>query len=264
MNVNINKITINLANAGKAGAAALIPAASVLLAIFEPRARVATSAIAGAFALLIVWTLWRGGNVALPGLTLSGHRPPPAEPPAQRVAAPAASPVREAVPPPPPPAGTSSGGAGVAIGVIGVIGVIVSLAVAAVVVLLLASASRASATSSRTPGRVQASRPAAVAQAYYAAVNQRDWPRAWQLAGGKSRNYGTAAYRQWVGGYSCTVKDHVTRITVKGSSLLVFVRALETGGVIQDYKFSYVVRHGVLTQPRMLRYTGHAPQGCGS
>src|ERR1035441_9864142 len=195
MNVNINKITINLANAGKAGAAALIPAASVLLAIFEPRARVATSAIAGAFALLIVWTLWRGGNVALPGLTLSGHRPPPAEPPAQRVAAPAASPVREAVPPPPPPAGTSSGGAGVAIGVIGVIGVIVSLAVAAVVVLLLASASRASATSSRTPGRVQASRPAAVAQAYYAAVNQRDWPRAWQLAGGKSRNYGTAAYR---------------------------------------------------------------------
>jgi hypothetical protein len=258
MNVNINKITINLANAGKAGAAALIPAASVLLAIFEPRARVATSAIAGAFALLIVWTLWRGGNVALPGLTLSGHRPPPAELPAQRVAAPAASPVREAVPPPPPPAGTSSGGAGVAIGVI------VSLAVAAVVVLLLASASHASATSSRTPGRVQASRPAAVAQAYYAAVNQRDWPRAWQLAGGKSRDYGTAAYRQWVGGYSCTVKDHVTRITVKGSSLLVFVRALETGGVIQDYKFSYVVRHGVLTQPRMLRYTGHAPQGCGS
>jgi len=258
MNVNINKITINLANAGKAGAAALIPAASVLLAIFEPRARVATSAIAGAFALLIVWTLWRGGNVALPGLTLSGHRPPPAEPPAQRVAAPAASPVREAVPPPPPPAGTSSGGAGVAISVI------FSLAVAAVVVLLLASASHASATSSRTPGRVQASRPAAVAQAYYAAVNQRDWPRAWQLAGGKSRDYGTAAYRQWVGGYSCTVKDHVTRITVKGSSLLVFVRALETGGVIQDYKFSYVVRHGVLTQPRMLRYTGHAPQGCGS
>jgi hypothetical protein len=258
MNVNINKITINLANAGKAGAAALIPAASVLLAIFEPRARVATSAIAGAFALLIVWTLWRGGTVVLPGLTLSGHRPPPAEPPAQRLAAPAASPAREVVPPPPPPAGTSSGGAGVAIGVI------VSLAAAAAVVLFLASASHASATSSRTPGRVQASSPAAVAQTYYAAVNQRDWPRAWQLAGGKSRDYGTAAYRQWVGGYSCTVQDHVTRITVKGNSLLVFVRALETGGVIQDYKFSYVVRHGVLTQPRMLSYTGHAPQGCDS
>lgn len=256
MNVSINKITINLANAGKAGAAALIPAAGVLLAILEPRTRIATSAIAGAFALLIVWTLWRGGTVALPGLTLSGHRPPPAEPPAQRMAAPAAPPVRQAVPPPPPPAGTSSGSTGAAIGVS------VGLAAAAAVVLFLASASHASATSSRTPGRAQASSPAAVAQAYYAAVNQRDWPRAWQLAGGKSRDYDTAAYRQWVGGYSCTVRDHVTRITVKGNSLLVSVRALETGGVTQDYKFSYVVRRGVLTHPRMLSYTGHAPQGC--
>lgn len=59
------------------------------------------------------------------------------------------------------------------------------------------------------------------------------------------------------------MRDHVTKITVKGNSLLVLVRALETGGITQDYKFSYVVRHGVLTHPRMLSYTGHAPQGCG-
>ncbi len=97
MNVNINKITINLANAGKAGAAALVPAAGALLAIYEPRTRVATSAVVGTFLLLIVWTLWRGGSVALPGLTLSGHRPPPAAPPAQsRAAAPAALPARAA------------------------------------------------------------------------------------------------------------------------------------------------------------------------
>jgi hypothetical protein len=52
------------------------------------------------------------------------------------------------------------------------------------------------------------------------------------------------------------VQDHVTRVTARGDSLLVFVRALETGGVIQDYEFSYIVCHGVLTQPRMLGYTG--------
>ena len=69
---------------------------------------------------------------------------------------------------------------------------------------------------------MQASSPTAVARAYHAAVNQQDWPRAWQLAGGKSRDYGTAAYRQWVGGYSCTVQDRVTKITVKGNSLLVY------------------------------------------
>src|SRR5260370_8198963 len=223
MNVKINKMTINLANAGKAGAAALIPAASVLLAIFEPRTRIATSAIAGAFALLIVWTLWRGGTVTLPRPTLSGHRPPPAELPAQHAGAPADPPARPAVPPPPSAAGTSSGGADVAIGII------VSLAAAAAVVLFLASASHASATSSRTPGWAQASSPAAVTQAYYAAVNQRDWPRAWQLAGGKSHDYGTAAYRQWVGGYSCTVRDHVPKITLKGNSPPVPVRALTNG-----------------------------------
>ena len=90
--------------------------------------------------------------------------------------------------------------------------------------------------------------------------NQRDWPRAWQLAGGKSRDYGTAAYRQWVGGYRARPRHHDHR---ERKQLLVFVRALETGGVTQDYKFSYVVRRGVLTHPRMLSYTGHAPQGCG-
>jgi hypothetical protein len=139
----------------------------------------------------------------------------------------------------------------------------VVLAAAAAVVLFLASASHAAESSSRAPGRAQASGPAAVAQAYYAAIDKRDWPKAWQLAGGKSRGFGTAAYQQWVDGYSCTAQDHVSRIAAKGNSLLVYVRALETGGVIQDYEFSYVVRHGMLTQPRMLRYTGHAPQGCG-
>jgi hypothetical protein len=78
------------------------------------------------------------------------------------------------------------------------------------------------------------------------------------------RDFGTA-YQQQVDGYSCTVQDHVARGTARGDSLLVFVRALETGGVIQDYEFSYVVRHGMLGQPRMLGNTGcgHAPQGCG-
>ena len=144
MNVNVNKININLGNAGKAGAAALIPAASILLAIFEPRARVATSAIAGALALLILWTLLRGGTVTLPGLTLSGRRPP-AELSAQHPAAPAAPPAPQPVPPPPLPASTSTGGAGAAIGFI------VLLAAVVAVVWGLTSASHAATTPSPAP-----------------------------------------------------------------------------------------------------------------
>lgn len=252
MNINVDKINLNLGNVGKAGAAVLVPAATVIVAIFEPRARVATSAVAGALALLIVWTLCRGGTVALPGLTLSGRQPSaaPAAPPA---IAPATPPALQTAS---PSARTPRNRTGA------VLGLTVVLVTAAAVVLFLASASHAAAGSSRAPVRAPESGPVAVAREYYAAVNQRDWPKAWQLAGGKSRDYGTAAYRQWIDGYSCTVQDRVTRIAAKGNNLLVFVQALETGGVTQDYEFSYVVRHGVLTKPRMLRYTGHAPQGC--
>ena len=128
---------------------------------------------------------------------------------------------------------------------------------------LLASTSHAAASPSGAPGRARASGPAEVARAYYEDINHRNWPKAWQLAGGQGSDYGTA-YQQWIDGYRCTVQDHVTRIDAKGNTLLVFVRAQETGGVIQNYEFSYVVRHGVLTQPHMRSYTGHAPKGCSS
>jgi hypothetical protein len=238
MNVNGNriKIDINLGNAGKAGATALIPAASIFLAIFEPRARVVAYAILGAFALLIVWTLWRGGTVTLPGITLSSRRPP-AKPPAPRAAAQVGASPRQAAPPPPPPAATSPSGTGTIIGFAILLG-----AVAAV--WFLASTSSAAMSSPRAQDRPQGNGPAAVVRAYYADINQRDWPKAWQLAGGQGHDYGTV-YQHWVDGYSCTVQDQVTRITAKGNSLLVFVRAHETGGVVQDYEFSYVVRHGV-------------------
>ena len=252
MDINVDKINLNLGNAGKAGAAVLVPAATVIVAIFEPGARVATSAVAGALALLIVWTLCRGGTVALPGLTLSGRQASAASaaPPA---IAPATPPALQAAS---PPARTPRNGTGA------ILGLAVVLVAAAAVVLFLANASHAAAGSSPAPARVPESGSAVIAREYYAAVNQRDWPKAWQLAGGKSRDYGTAAYQQWIDGYSCTVQDRITRIAAKGDKLLVFVRALETGGITQDYELRYVVRHGVLTKPRMLRYTGHAPQGC--
>ena len=256
MDISVNKIDINLGNAGKAGAAALLPAAGVFLAVFDPRARIATSAVAGVLALLIIWTLWRGGTVAVPGLTLSGHRPP-AEPPAPPATTLVALAPQRVTPPPLPPAADSPRGSGT------LVGFLAFVAAVAVVVGLLASVSHAAASSSGAPGWARTSGPAEVAQAYYEDINQRNWPKAWRLAGGEGPDYGTA-YQQWVEGYGCTVQDHVTRINAKGDNLLVFVRAQETGGITQNYEFSYIVRHGALTQPQMRSYSGHAPQGCSS
>jgi hypothetical protein len=237
MNIEINKIDISI---GKVGAAA-IPAAGICLIIFEPSARIYSVAALVAFAVLVVWNLSRGGSVAFPGLTLSGRRS-------------AGRPLRSAAPPRPPtrpvssaPAAASRGGLGLAV---------VLVPIAAAISLFIASNASHAAT-----GRPRALGPASVARAYYAAVNQRNWPKAWQLTGNPGRDYGPA-YQRWVDGYSCTVWDQITRITSRGDRLLVLVRARETGGVVQDYEFSYAVKDGVLAQGRTLKHSGRAPQGC--
>lgn len=114
------------------------------------------------------------------------------------------------------------------------------------------------------PGRssCRSAGPASVGYAYYAAVNDREWPKAWALAGQPAAVY-SAAYYQWAAGYGCTARDQVTSITARGAALLVSVRAQESGGVIQTYRFSDIVKGRVLTHPQMLSFTGHDPQGCG-
>jgi hypothetical protein len=104
--------------------------------------------------------------------------------------------------------------------------------------------------------------PASVVYAYYAAVNEREWPKAWALVGQPSA-IGSAAYNYWAEGYTCTLRDQITGITVRGTAVLVSVRAQESGGLTQSYRFSYIVRDGILTLPQTLSRTGRAPSGCG-
>jgi hypothetical protein len=240
MNIKVNKIDISI---GKVGATA-IPAAGICLIIFEPSARIYSAAALVAFAALVVWNLSRGGSVAFPGLALSGRRAA-GRPRSSRSPAPPRPPTR---PVSSAPAAASRGGPGLAV---------VLVPIAAAISLFIASNASHAAT-----GRPRALGPASVARAYYAAVNERNWPKAWQLTGNSGRDYGRA-YQRWVDGYSCTVWDQITRITSRGDRLLVLVRARETGGVVQDYEFSYAVKDGVLTQGRTLKHSGHAPQGCG-
>jgi hypothetical protein len=109
---------------------------------------------------------------------------------------------------------------------------------------------------------VSAGGPEAVVYSYYAAINDREWSKAWALSGQPAKMY-SAAYNEWVSGYGCTVRDRIIGITARGAALMVSVRAQESGGVIQIYRFSYIIESGVLTHPRTLSFTGHAPQGCG-
>jgi hypothetical protein len=211
-----------------------------------------------ALACLTVWNLARGGSAALGNFTLSGRKsarprtPRPAAHPHQP------APGTSAGKPPAPAAGrpASRAGAMTAIVLILVAGFIACA-------FIPASGQPAAGPTAHAHGKATIpAGPASVIYAYYAAVNDRDWPKAWALADQPEAVH-SAAYDQWAEGYDCTVRDQVTSITARGTALVVSVRAEESGGVIQSYRFSYVVRGGVLTHPQMLSFTGHAPQGCG-
>jgi hypothetical protein len=247
-----------------AGAATVT--ATVCVSLTSAHARIYTIplglAVLVALVGLTTWNLSRGGSAALGNFTLSGRKPTrtrtsrPAAPPHQPT-----PPGSKGKPPAPAPAAAqpASRGGGAAAAAI----VLILLAGVIACALIPASSQPAAGATANAHEKAAASAgPASVVYAYYAAVNDREWPKAWALAG-QPAPVGSAAYSQWADGYGCTVRDQVTSITAHGAALLVSVRAQESGGVTQTYRFSYVVRDGVLTHPQMLSFTGHAPQGCG-
>ncbi len=95
--------------------------------------------------------------------------------------------------------------------------------------------------------------PAAVVEAYFAAINKRDWQTVCKLGAGKKhpQRCSTAALNRIAAGFRQTKRDVVTSIKTSGDTVSVRVRAYETTGV-HVYDFSYVVHHGVITEGRTL------------
>lgn len=211
-----------------------------------------TGLIALVILVVAIWTLQRGGSVGLGSLKLAGKRltrrprkPRPSSPTAQP-----APTVQPATRPTPVAQVAADGGSGPLI-------VVGGLAAVAIVYSLMSVSGQSASGKPRETANTSAS----AVYAYYAAVSQRDWPQAWKLLGEPTPVY-SPGYNQWVSGYACTVHDEITSITPHGDALFVAVRADESGGVVQTYRFRYVVQRGVLTQGVMLSHTGNAPKGC--
>ena len=91
--------------------------------------------------------------------------------------------------------------------------------------------------------------PAATVRAYYAAINDHDYPRAWQLIGGsKTQN---TDYNTFVQGFNGTQNDNVTIVSVAGNVVTVKLAATQTSGAVKDYQGTYTVTNGVITQSRI-------------
>ncbi|MFF8023619.1 serine/threonine-protein kinase [Streptomyces sp. NPDC007896] len=81
-----------------------------------------------------------------------------------------------------------------------------------------------------------------VVENYFAAINARDYARAWNLGG---KNLG-GSYDSYVKGFSTTVSDTVTVEAVSGETVAMHLDALQTDGTHQSFAGTYTVRHGTI------------------
>ncbi len=101
------------------------------------------------------------------------------------------------------------------------------------------SATRARPSSSATG---QLTGPAATVLAYVAAINGHDYALAWWLGG---RNTGLS-YPSFVSGFSTTVRDTLTILSVSGETVTARLTAQQTDGHVDTYQGTYTVDGGVI------------------
>jgi len=85
---------------------------------------------------------------------------------------------------------------------------------------------------------------AATVRAYYTAINNHRYARAWRLGG---RNTGET-YRAFVSGFATTAHDTVTIQSVSGDVVTAQLVAEQTDGTVKTYQGTYTVEGGVITQ----------------
>jgi serine/threonine protein kinase len=107
-------------------------------------------------------------------------------------------------------------------------------------------ASSGPASSGPPSPSVTPSGPAAVVQAYYAAINNHDCGTAWNLGGNNLSAARGQSYQQFCQGFSSTSHDIVTVDSVAGDTVAVTIVAQQTDGSSQTYQGSYIVGNGVI------------------
>jgi hypothetical protein len=84
--------------------------------------------------------------------------------------------------------------------------------------------------------------PAAVVTAYFAAINGKNYEKAWRLGG---RNFSTS-YASFAGGFATTVSDTVAILSVSGNVVTAQLVAQQTDGTVKTFQGTYTVTGGVI------------------
>lgn len=100
----------------------------------------------------------------------------------------------------------------------------------------------ASGTSPATPATKTTATPRSVVKAYFAAINDRDFAKAWRLGG---NNLGES-YHSFVSGFGNTANVSIASLSTTGDNVSVQTMATETTGQVQRYALVYIVQDGVI------------------
>jgi hypothetical protein len=95
--------------------------------------------------------------------------------------------------------------------------------------------------------------PAATVRAYFRALNNRNYARAWELDTVVHQNQN---YQQFVTGYSDTQNSTVTILGTSGNVVTVHLVATQTDGTVKTYQGTYTVTNGVITVAHILQVSG--------
>jgi eukaryotic-like serine/threonine-protein kinase len=85
---------------------------------------------------------------------------------------------------------------------------------------------------------------AGTVEAYFVAVNDHDYARAWSLGGKAISAQKSQSYSQFVQGFTGTSFDSLTVASVDGNKVNVVVDCRRTNGETQVYQGYYIVEHG--------------------
>lgn|SRR5512132_222950 len=97
--------------------------------------------------------------------------------------------------------------------------------------------------------------PVAVVRDYFAAINARDYRKAWRLGG---KNF-SPSYEDFVRGFADTEHDTVTVLNVDGPIVTIRLVADESGGRQSIYQGTYTADHGELVAAHVRRVPGPPP-----
>ncbi len=91
---------------------------------------------------------------------------------------------------------------------------------------------------------ISAGGPVLTLRAYVAAINARDYARAWALGG---KNTGSS-YASFVQGFSTTQRDTLIVQGRSGDQVTAKIIALQTDGSVKTFQGTYTVVNGVITK----------------